>query len=128
MQLCVLKLVSREQHSHKYAALIFTFWHKSDVLTVSSAVICIDMLRRTLAARFSQAARASTRSSYTRTANLSLAYGFKRGLSTINSNPTNPWPARAITTGILGSVSLSLLYASKLSALETEGSLVYSEL
>ncbi|KAG2172336.1 hypothetical protein INT43_004878 [Umbelopsis isabellina] len=78
------------------------------------------MLRRTLAARIPQIARANTRSSYARTVSLSLAHGFKRSLSTINSKATNPWPARAITTGILGSVSLSLLYASKLSALETE--------
>jgi hypothetical protein len=86
------------------------------------------MLRRTFTARISNPLRVNNRNYIARPASLILGNGFKRGLATTRNNVTNPWPTRVITTGILGSVSLSLLYASKLSALETEGNDIDSEL
>lgn len=78
------------------------------------------MLRRALTARISAPFR-SARVLYSKPATVTALNQVRRGITTY-SNVSNPATAKALTAGILTSVSLSFLYAAKLNALEPEGS------
>ncbi|CAO3679138.1 unnamed protein product [Umbelopsis vinacea] len=76
------------------------------------------MLRRALTARISAPFR-SARVLYSKPATVTALNQVRRGITTY-STVSNPATAKALTAGILASVSLSFLYAAKLNALEHE--------